>query len=278
MTWAVGLATAIGVVTAPVSQAATTDTISSDRATVREYPGRLVLANAAKGDRVDVTGYCGGWARVRVTSNAHKMATPVGWVLRENLTSGSVSGVPEQCGTDGERWRDWVGAINAPFHSLRKVTVDGSTGWRRIVFGTGVTLTASAECTPSLNYTRHSSGPDVVDPAQRVDLDLSAVSYRYVTDDGSVALVSAPRAGGSTYGVWSFVPSSCVQPKGSRQHVYFDEPVVQLTNINGLSTGTAYSDATIRSRGCSAALISPTRPKFGYWPDPQPENRPSCPV
>ncbi|WP_156754555.1 hypothetical protein [Actinokineospora pegani] len=278
MTWAVGLATAIGVVTAPVSRAAATDTISSDRATVREYPGRLVLANAAKGDRVDVTGYCGSWARVRVTSNSHEMATPVGWVLRENVTSGSVSGVPERCGTDGDRWRAWVGAINAPFHSLREVTVGGSTGWRRIVFGTGVTLTASAECTPSLNYTRRSGGPDVVDPAQRVDLDLSAVSYRYVTDDGSVALVSAPRAGGGTYGVWSFVPSSCVRPKGARQQVYFDEPAVRLTDISGLSTGTSYSDATIRSRGCSAALISPSRPRFGYWPDPEPGNRPSCPV
>ncbi|OLR90914.1 hypothetical protein BJP25_30625 [Actinokineospora bangkokensis] len=266
---------------APASSAATTDTISSDRATVREYPGRLVLANGAAGDRVELTAYCGDWVRIRVTSTAHVMATPVGWVLRSNLTrgsqSGGLSGVPEQCGTDADRWRDWVGAINAPFHSLRKTTADGVTGWRRITFGTRVTLAAGEQCTPSLNYTRVTDGPDVVDPAQRVALDLDTVSYRYVTQDGSVALVSAQRAGGSTYGVWSFVPSSCVQPRG-REHVYFDEPVVQLTDISGLQTGTAYSDATIRSRGCSAGLISPTRPAFGYWPDPQPANRPACPV
>ncbi|PWW61766.1 hypothetical protein [Actinokineospora spheciospongiae] len=282
MTWALGLvaAAAIGVAVAPEGAAATADTISTDRSTVREYPGRLVLANAVKGDRAEVTAHCGDWVRIRVTT-AHAMATPVGWVLRSNLTrasqSGGLAGVPERCGTDADRWRDWVGAINAPFHSLRKVTEGGTTGWRRITFGTRVTLTAGEQCTPSLNYTRRDGADDVVDPAQRVDLDLSKVSYRYVTQDGSVALVSAPRAGGSTYGVWSFVPSSCVQPK-DRPTVYFDEPVMQLRDISGLSTGTSYSDATIRSRGCTAGLLSPSRPRFGFWPDPEPANRPACPV
>jgi hypothetical protein len=262
-----------------VSNAAVGDTISSDRATVREFPGRLVLANALRGDSVQVTGYCGDWVRIRANPN-HAMATPVGWVLRSNLTkasnAGGLDGVAEQCGTDGDRWRDWVGAINAPFHSVRKTTVDGSTGWRRITFGTGVNLTATPECTPSLNYTRVNDGPDLVDAGQRVRLDLTKVSYRYVTVDGSVALVSAPPAGQS-YGVWGFVPAGCLQPKG-RAHVYFDEPVAQLVNIGGLAVGTSYSDATIRSRGCSAALLSPSRPKYGYWPDPQPGNRPPCPV
>src|SRR5256885_10561345 len=112
------------------------------------------------------------------------MATPVGWVLRSNLTGasrkGGLDGVPEQCGTDADRWRDWVGAINAPFHSLREV--DGK--WRRITFGTGVSLAARPECALSLNYTRGGG----VDPAQRVTgLDLSRVAYPYVTRDGSVA-------------------------------------------------------------------------------------------
>ncbi|UJW29214.1 hypothetical protein L3Q67_28750 [Saccharothrix sp. AJ9571] len=272
---------AAGAFTTPAagSTTAVADTISGDRATVREYPGRLVLANARDRDPVRVTAYCGEWARVQVNA-PHAMATPVGWVLRANLTKaskpGGLDGVPERCGIDADRWRDWVGAINAPFHSVRKVTVDGSTGWRRITFGTGVNLTASAECTPSLNYTRVGDGPDVVDAGQRVRLDLAKVSYRYVTVDGSVALISAPRAGQS-YGVWSFVPSKCLKPKG-RAHVYFDEPVAQLENIGGLELGKSYSDATIRARGCSAGLLSPVRPSFGYWPDPEPGNRPACPV
>ncbi|MFC4858901.1 hypothetical protein [Actinophytocola glycyrrhizae] len=54
------------------------------------------------------------------------------------------------------------------------------------------------------------------------------MSYRYVAEDGAVALVSAPR--------------------------------------------------TIRARGCSAALLSPAQPRFGYWVDPAPANRPPCPV
>jgi hypothetical protein len=90
-------------------------------------------------------------------------------------------------------------------------------------------------------------------------------------------LVSAPRPGG-TYGIWSFVPSRCVQPKGGRETVYFNEPVVQLRDISGLKTGVGYSNATIRARGCTGAPRSPTRPNFGYWPDPEAVNRPPCPV
>jgi hypothetical protein len=256
------------------AEAAPADTVSADRATVRDHPGRLVLANAAAGDPVEVQAYCGEWVRVRV-SPRHVMATPVGWVLRGHLRNasrpGGLAGVPERCGTDGDRWRDWVGAINAPFRSLR--LVDG--GWRRITFGTGVNLAPG--CVLSLNYVRDPNGPDRVDPAQSVPgLDMGKVSYRYVTTDGAVALVSAPRPGGD-YGVWGFVPSACVQPK-NREHVYFDEPVVQLEDTSGLHTGTAYSNDTIRARGCSAALVSPTQPRFGYWVDPAPANRPPCPV
>ncbi|PPK67902.1 hypothetical protein V5P93_007246 [Actinokineospora auranticolor] len=280
--WLIGVVLAAGLTTSVISpaEAASSDTISADRATVREYPGRLVLANAAKGDRAEVTAQCGQWVRIRVTT-AHAMATPVGWVLRGNLTraakAGGLDGVPERCGTDADRWRDWVGAINAPFHSLRKTTVDGKTGWRRITFGTGVSLAAGADCTPSLNYTRRDGAPDVVDPAQRVaGLDLDRVAYRYVTQDGSVALISAPRPGG-TYGVWGFVPATCLRPKG-RATVYFDEPVVQVTSLSGLDTGVGYPDGSVRSRGCSAAVKSPSNPAFGYWPDPEPAHRPACPV
>jgi hypothetical protein len=261
-------------ISTPVSAAAA-DTIASDRATVREYPGRLVLANATAGDRAEVTAYCGSWVRVRI-STRHAMATPFGWVLRGNLTRasrpGGLDGVPRSCGGDADRWRDWVGAINAPFHSLRKV--DGR--WRRIVFGTGVTLANTPDCVPSLNYVRRDNAPDQVDPGQRVGgLDLGRISYRYVTKDGAVALVSAPRVGAS-YGVWAFVPAGCVQPKGDRKTVYFDEPVIQLRDISGLSTGVGYTDASVRSRGCSAAVRSPGQPRFGYWPDPV--SRPPCPV
>lgn len=258
------------------AQAAQADTISADRATVRDNPGRLVLANAVKGDPAEVQGYCGGWVRVRVTPR-HAMATPVGWVMRGHLAkasqAGGLDGVPERCGEDGDRWRDWVGAINAPFRSLR--LVDGA--WRRITFGTGVHLAQTPECVLSLNYVRDPNGPDRVDAAQAVPgLDMSKVSYRYVTTDGAVALVSAPRPGAG-YNVWGFVPSGCVQPK-NREHVYFDEPVVQLQNTSGLHTGVGYSNETIRARGCSAALVSPTQPRFGYWVDPAPANRPPCPV
>jgi hypothetical protein len=258
------------------ARAAKHDTIKGDRATVRDAPARLVLANAHAGDPAEVQAYCGDWVRVDV-SPRHAMATPIGWVLRGHLAKasrhGGLDGVPERCGADGARWRDWVGAINAPFRSLRKV----HGGWRRITFGTGVDLAQTPECVPSLNYTRSAGGPDVVDAAQRVPgLDMSRVSFRYVTTDGAVALISAPRPGAS-YGVWSFVPSSCLQPK-NRDHVYFDEPVVQLRNLSGLRGGTGYSNATIRARGCTAALLSPTHRRFGYWPDPQPGKRPACPV
>lgn len=93
---------------------------------------------------------------------------------------------------------------------------------------------------------------------------------------GAVALVSAPRVG-SDYGVWGFVPATCVRPKG-HAHVYFDEPVVQLQRTSGLHTGVGYPNETIRARGCSAALLSPVQPTFGYWVDPVPANRPPCPV
>lgn len=234
---------------------------------MREYPGRLVLANAIAGDTAEVTAYCGSWVRVRITAR-HAMATPVGWVLRGHLRRasqpGGLDGVREACGTDATRWRDWVGAINAPFHSLRKV--DGQ--WRRIAFGTGVTLAPG--CVPSLNYAH-----GAVDPAQQVSgLDLGKVSYRYVTKDGSIALVSAPRVGAS-YGVWGFVPAGCVLPKG-RATVYFGEPVVQVRNLSGLKLGVGYTDATVRAHGCSAAVRSPSQPWFGYWPDPI--TRPACPV
>ena len=271
---------AVTITAAPIFTSATaadnTDTIKGDRATVRDAPARLVLANAREGDPVEVQAYCGDWVRIN-TNPAHAMSTPIGWVLRSHLTKasrpGGLDGVPERCGSDEARWRDWVGAINAPFRSLRKV--DGA--WRRITFGTGVNLAQTPECVPSLNYTRTASGPDVIDDAQRVPgLDMSKVSYRYVTTDGSIALVSAPPPGAS-YGVWGFVPSSCLQPK-NRDHVYFDEPVVQLDDLSGLKGGTGYPDATIRSRGCTAALLSPTNPQFGYWPDPEPANRPGCPV
>jgi hypothetical protein len=271
------LAAALTLISGTASAAAFADTISADRATVRDAPARLVLANARDGDSAEVTAYCGEWVRVRVRP-PHAMSTPVGWVLRGHLTKASrpngLDGVPRRCGADGERWRDWVGAINAPFRSLRQV--DGR--WRRITFGTGVALAAAPECVPSLNYTRHAGAPDVVDPAQRVPgLDLTKVSYRYVTTDGAVALVSAPRPGAS-YGVWGFVPSWCVLPKGSRAQVYFDEPVVRLADLSGLDGGVGYPDATIRARGCTAALPSPSHPRFGYWPDPRPGNRPPCPV
>jgi hypothetical protein len=80
---------------------------------------------------------------------------------------------------------------------------------------------------------------------------------------------------GGSFGIWGFVPAGCVVPKG-RRTVYFDEPVVQLRNIGGLKVGTGYSDAEIRSRGCSAAVRSPSQPAFGYWPDPV--SHPACPV
>ncbi len=270
------VAAVMAVVVPGQAAAAVNDTISADRATVRDNPGRLVLANAAAGDPAEIQGYCGEWVRVRLTPR-HAMATPVGWVMRGHLTKaskpGGLDGVPERCGADGDRWRDWVGAINAPFRSLRQV--DGK--WRRITFGTGVNLAVTPECVLSLNYVRDPSGPDRIDGTQRVPgLDMTKVSYRYVTTDGAIALVSAPRPGGS-YGVWGFVPSSCLLPK-NREHVYFDEPVVQLQNSSGLHTGVGYSDETIRSRGCSAALLSPTQPRFGYWVDPAPANRPPCPV
>lgn len=271
---AVGVGVGVALLPAGPVSAAGTDSIHSQRATVREYPGRLVLANALHGDKVGVTAHCGSWVRIRVTAK-HAMATPVGWVLRDNLTKarrkGGLDGVREACGTDGERWRDWVGAINAPFHSLRKV--DGA--WRRITFGSGVALANRPECALSLNYTRRDNAPDQVDPSQRVTgLDLSKVSYRYVTTDGSVALISAPPVGAS-YGVWGFVPAGCLVPKG-RRTVYFDEPVVRLRNIGGLQVGVGYSDAVIKKRGCSAAVRSKSQPSFGYIPDPA--SHPACPV
>ena len=256
---AVTLTVAATVAAAPVfttaAAAGKADTIKGDRATVRDAPARLVLANARAGDPAEVQAYCGEWVRVNVTPG-HAMSTPIGWVLRSHLTkasqSGGLDGVPERCGTDGDRWRDWVGAINAPFRSLRKV--DGA--WRRITFGTGVNLAQTPECVPSLNYTRNATAPDAVDPAQRVPgLDMSKVSFRYVTTDGAIALVSAPPPG-ADYGVWGFVPSSCLQPK-NREHVYFDEPVVQLEDLSGLHGGTGYSDATIRGAGLLGRAAEP---------------------
>lgn len=265
----------------PREERAVYDTVRYSRATVREYPGRLVLANALPGDRIELTGHCDGWVRVRVQPG-HVIATPVGWIERGSLTRasqpGGVDGLPSACSTqagDEDRWRDWVGAINAPFRSLRYVAANGSTGWRRITFGTGVDLAGG--CTPSYNYTR-STGADFVDPAQpATGLDLGKVSYRYVTQDGAVALVSAPKVG-DDFGQWVFVPSSCLVPKG-RPTVYFDEPVVQVANLGALVESPAgsgfYSAASIRAATCWNALISPSQSRFGYWPDPLPQNRPT---
>lgn len=265
----------------PAEAAAVYDSVKNTRATVREYPGRLVLANALPGDRLELQGHCDGWVRVNVQTT-HAMPTTIGWVERGSLTNasqpGGVDNLPSACsrlGEDSTRWRDWVGAINAPFRSLRYTSANGSTGWRRITFGTGVGIAAG--CTPSYNYTR-SAGADFVDPGQAATgLDLGNASYRYVTQDGAVALISAPRPGDS-FGQWVFVPSNCLVPKG-RAHVYFDEPVVQVENLGALQESPAgsgfYSAASIRAAGCWDALISPVQSGFGYWPDPQPENRPS---
>ncbi|AJE87326.1 hypothetical protein SLNWT_6950 [Streptomyces albus] len=252
------------------------DTITTDRATVRDYPGRLVLSNARAGDRAEVNSYCGGWVRISVNTD-RAMATNVGWVLRGHLAeagkAGGLDGVPERCGKDESRWRDWVGAINSPFQSLRKL---GENRWTRVTYGTRATLTPTAECTPSMNYTRHADAPDEVDPGQRVEgLNMENVGYRYVTSDGAVALVSAPRLDGGK-NVWSFVPASCVQPRGDRSKVYFDEPVVQLENINGLKGGVEYGDQTLRERKCTAAVPAPNHPGYGYWPDPEKGSRPEC--
>jgi len=280
-------ASAVAAFAVDPATAAMVDSVSRDqeRATVREFPGRLVLANALPGDRIELTGYCQGWVRVRVVQPQHAMATTVGWVLRSSLREAKkdsvASQLPDACGRraeDADRWRNWVGAMNAPFQSLRQTNSHGAVGWRRVTFGTRVQLAASAECSPSLNYTRRSDGSDVVDPAQRVEgLDLRGATYRYVTSDGSVALISAPRSG-TGHNVWAFVPSACLSPAGDRKAVYFDEPVVQLRDLAGIRTGVTYSSETIRAHGCSRAVPSASHPKFGYWPDPHAANRAPCPV
>ena len=84
---ALGVGVGVALLPAGPVSAAGTDSIHSQRATVREYPGRLVLANALHGDKVEVTAHCGSWVRIRVTAK-HAMATPVGWVLRDNLKIG----------------------------------------------------------------------------------------------------------------------------------------------------------------------------------------------
>jgi hypothetical protein len=279
---------------APPAAAAIVDSVDSsyDRAPLREYPGRLVLANALPGDRIELTGRCGEWIRVRVLDTRHVMATTVGWMLRSSLSQAKRDAVfaqlPSACDrrdADSDRWRDWVRAMNAPFRSLRRTTHDGNTGWWRVQEGTNVALLNTDSCVPSLNYTRNPSAADSVDPAQRVNgLNLSRVRYRYVTMDRSVALVAAPRLGQEDRPwVWAFVQSHCVRPAPGRAHVYFDEPVVQVHSLGRLGDVAQghndiepYTNRTVHDAGCSAAVRIDEQ--FGYWPDPLPANRPACPV
>jgi hypothetical protein len=256
--------------------AARTDTVASSRATVRDAPARLVLANALKGDTVRIEGYCGAWVRVRVSAG-HAMATRLGWTARADLTraanSGGLKGVPRICGTaaaDRDRWRSYVSAMNGPFHSYRYSTATGTWHWVR--YATRVTVAATPDCVPSYNYRRGATS-DAVDPGRRITgLDLSRAGYRYATRSGQVALVTAPRAGGSGYGVWGFVPSGCLRGVGGAP-VYFDR-VVQLDRLP--SGGPALTSARLASHGCHAGVRSPSHPALGWWPDPR--RKPGCPV
>jgi hypothetical protein len=86
------------------------DSVRLARATIRDAPGRLVLANAFRGDDVAVTGYCGAWVRVRVAA-AHAMSTPEGWMKRASLARagqpGGLRGIARRCdlgARDEQRW------------------------------------------------------------------------------------------------------------------------------------------------------------------------------
>ncbi len=276
---AVAITAVLSVVNISAYAADRSDTVRHSRATVRDAPARLVLANAQRGDRVVRTAYCGSWVRVRVSTN-RTMATRSGWVSRDSLTrshrDGGLAGVPRDCAAvrrDENRWRDYIAAMNSPFHSYR-YTGKGTPSrgetqalWRYVYFPTRIAPLSGEACVPSYNYRG-----DTVDPAQRIaGLDLTRPGYRYVTRSGAVALVAVPRAGGGRGNVWGFVPASCVQPATASGYstVYFPR-VVQLDRMPGKVDGKprALRTAELSRYGCHAGLKSPTRPQFGWWPQP----------
>ncbi|MGH3657747.1 MAG: hypothetical protein ACRDUA_13920 [Micromonosporaceae bacterium] len=277
---AVGATLAAIAVTLPANAADRTDTVRSHRATVRDAPARLVLANALHGDRVRRLAYCGSWVRIRMETG-RAMATRTGWVMRGNLTrsarKGGLDGVPRDCAAprrDHDRWRDHVVAMNSPFSSARYIR-QGTTPsrgeterlWRHVKYPTRIAPLTGPECVPSYN---HSGGRP--DPAQRISgLDLSRAGYRYLSRSG-VALVSVARASGGRSRLWGFVPASCVRPDTAHGYttVYYPH-VVRLSGIPSAGVRTA----DLRKYGCRGAVPSPVRRSFGWWPDPQ--RPPGCP-
>jgi len=270
------VAVSLAVTAAPAAYAADrSDTVRYSRATLRDAPARLVLANVLPGDRIMRQVQCGGWVRVAVRPSAGRsLATTTGWVergsLKKSARRGGLAGIPSDCAArrrDVGRWRSFVAAINSPFHSYR---YDDRTGnWRYVHFPTRVAALTGRDCVPSFNYLRTAGGehPDAAQPIP-ADVDLTRPGYRYLTRSGTVALVSLPRANGRDGSVWGFVKATCVKPLAGRYPttVYFPT-VVQLDRIP--PGHPPLSTDQLAMYGCHAAVSSPTYPMFGWWPDPQ---------
>jgi hypothetical protein len=266
-------AVTLAVIPQSATAADPTDTIRYSRATLRDAPGRLVLANVLPGDRLTRLVYCGDWVRVQVDPRGgHALATRTGWMERTDLTRSAkadgLAGVTRDCAApqrDGDRWRGFVTAMNAPFGSMRQIA-DGS--WHHVTYGTRIAPLDPAGCTPSYNYS--AAGPD---PAQRIPgLNLAVAGYRYRSRTGNVALVAVGRANGSSGDVWGFVAEACVQPDTAAgyQTVYF--PVV--VRVDRMPSGPVATGALHRY-GCHAPVRSPSQPAFGWWPEPH--VNPACP-
>jgi hypothetical protein len=258
------LAVGAAVVALPTTEASAADihpdTVHSDRATVRNTPSGLVLANARQGDRVDRKAYCGEWVRVQVHPRDHGMAVKTGWTLRGDLTESrkqnGLAGVPKNCSPE-DSWQQFVGAANAPKSSFQYA--DGS--WHHVKYGTPIAPLSGLQCVPSYNYVRDRAG-ERPDPTQRVtNVDLAHPAYRYATVTGAVALVAVPRTDGHKGNIWAFVSSACVQPKRSAGYdtVYFPR-VKQVDKY-----------------GCHGAVRSPVSSRLGWVWNPNPANRPPCP-
>jgi hypothetical protein len=257
------------------------DTVSSDRATVRDTPSGLVLANARHGDTVDRQLFCGEWVRVRVRPKGHAMATRTGWMLRGDMDKSQrkngLAGVPRNCAaanTDRSRWRSFVGAVNSPRGSLRFVRGKGEKHrtWHHVSYGTPIAALSGQQCVPSYNYIRDAAG-ERPDPVQRVtNVDLAHPSYRYATHTGTVALVAVPRTDGHSGSIWAFVAAGCVQPDRAAGYetVYFPH-VVQVDHL----PTTPIPTDELKRYGCHGPVHSAINKRLGWvW---NPANKPACP-
>src|SRR6266545_3115250 len=134
------VAVSLAVTAAPAAYAADrSDTVRYSRATLRDAPARLVLANVLPGDRIMRQVQCGGWVRVAVRPSAGRsLATTTGWVERGSLKKSARPGGLASRPTALRVVATWAGGARSSRQSTRRFTPTATT----IEPGTGGTSTS----------------------------------------------------------------------------------------------------------------------------------------